>query len=243
MATLSVKNWTKYQGYTKRGPAWVKLYASLLNDPGWISLPVESRALLPALWLVASGQSTAGSLPADVRVLAILTHVAETEIQGGLPALISFGFLQCDGCVAGLATVVSGEKRREEESRDREETEQSAAEPRLASSRADATRELSKAGADVEAMASSKGRNPDREEYVREVWAAWCEKRGGELPIASPAEHDLARALFEDGVPLRIALRGIADCSKPPRGPRTPLTYAHGAFNDAARMWRRGMSA
>lgn len=92
----------------------------------------------------------------------------------------------------------------------------------------------------TEAMASS---NPAREEYVRQVWAAWCTKRGGQLPEPTPAELDLARALDVDGVPLRIALRAIKDCSKPPRGPRTPLQYVEPAFHDAARHWRRSQTA
>lgn len=105
-----------------------------------------------------------------------------------------------------------------------------------ATGRSAASADATLASSKVEAMASS---NPEREEFIREVWSAWCVKRGGELPGPSSAEGDLMRALYEDGIPLRVALRGISDCSKPPRGVRTPMEYARGAFDDAARHWRR----
>lgn len=123
--SLRVKNWSEYQGYEKRGPRWLKLHVGLLNDPAWIRLPVASKALLPALWIVAAGQGTEGYLPEDVGMLAILSHMAQADVRSGLPPLVAAGFLlkddHCDGSVALVATEVSGEERRVEESRDRGE--------------------------------------------------------------------------------------------------------------------------
>ncbi len=54
---FTVKNWDSFQHYkSKNGekPFWIKLYLSILDDYEFQNLPVECRALLPMLWLLAS---------------------------------------------------------------------------------------------------------------------------------------------------------------------------------------------
>lgn len=51
---LTVKNWTKHQHFTRRRPPWIKLHYDLLDKGKFQDLPVESRALLPMIWLLAS---------------------------------------------------------------------------------------------------------------------------------------------------------------------------------------------
>lgn len=117
--SYQIKKWSEYQGYDKRGPRWLKLHLSLINDPAWIALPVESRALLPVLWIVAANAGTDGIIPSDTRLLSILCHVPEAEIKDGLPALIHNGLLIPDDSsratrdsVAPVAPTVSGEESR-----------------------------------------------------------------------------------------------------------------------------------
>ena len=51
---LTPKNWHAFQHYNKRNPPWIKLHRALLDDYEFSQLPVESRALAPMLWLIAS---------------------------------------------------------------------------------------------------------------------------------------------------------------------------------------------
>lgn len=108
---MKITGWDKFQGYKKRGPDWIKLHLSLLDKPQFLGLPVVARAVLPSLWLTAARISEEGELPDDIRVLAVLSHVAEAEIREAFPALVAGGFISCDKPVATTATVMSGEKR------------------------------------------------------------------------------------------------------------------------------------
>jgi hypothetical protein len=109
-----VPKWSDYQGYRKRGPSWVKLHVSLLRKREWLKLPLSGKALLPALWIIASESGVDGSLPNDHEILAHLSGVAEPALSEGINALISFGFIDSDKTVADLATKLSGEERRGE---------------------------------------------------------------------------------------------------------------------------------
>ena len=51
---LRVRNWDRHQHFTRRRPTWIKLHHRLLDDGVYADLPVESRALLPMIWLFAS---------------------------------------------------------------------------------------------------------------------------------------------------------------------------------------------
>lgn len=85
-----------------------------------------------------------------------------------------------------------------------------------------------------------------RGEYAKAVWEAWVKRRGGTSEIAdstpSPQEWHLAAHWFDEQVPLRIVLRGIADCGGKP-GPRTSLAYAEGAVRDAAKRYSASKTA
>jgi uncharacterized protein YdaU (DUF1376 family) len=80
-----------------------------------------------------------------------------------------------------------------------------------------------------------------REQYGRAVWDAWREKRGRGGPEMSSAEWDLIAKWMDQSVPLRVVLRGIADC----RGqltPSKPLTYAAPAVREAIQQWRKSIT-
>ncbi len=111
---MKITGWEKFQGYKKRGPEWIKLHLSLLDQPQYLALPIVARATLPALWLTAARLSEAGELPDDLRVLSVLSHVAERELRDSIPALVAGGFVSCDGVVASPATELSGEREKRE---------------------------------------------------------------------------------------------------------------------------------
>lgn len=93
MAKLVVRNWDQYQGYAKRGPAWIKLHVSLIEQPEYLALSTVARAVLPVLWIVAS-KYEGGEFPADdVAFLARVCHLDHGELSKALPELIAARFL------------------------------------------------------------------------------------------------------------------------------------------------------
>jgi hypothetical protein len=90
--------------------------------------------------------------------------------------------------------------------------------------------------------------DPDaRKAFAREVWEAWCQKRGsgtsGALRQMSPREWDLLARWMDAGTPLRIVLRGISDCSAGKITDKTPLSYAGPAVDEAVKSWTQGQTA
>jgi hypothetical protein len=80
------------------------------------------------------------------------------------------------------------------------------------------------------------GLSPEEErEYAEAVVDAVSQRRGNDFPIPSNLDHAEIRRWMEEGIPLRIALRGIQDCSKAP----PTVRYAGPAVREAFRMWER----
>jgi hypothetical protein len=118
---MRIADWSRFQGYKKRGPDWIKLHLSLLDQPQYLRLPIVAQAVLPSLWITAARISEEGELPDDLAVLAVLSHRPEAQLREALPALIAAGWIICDEVVAATATKLSGEQSREErEQRERE---------------------------------------------------------------------------------------------------------------------------
>lgn len=93
---FTVKNWEKYQHYKPKNPEdrpiWLKLYSSILDDYEFQLLPLEARALLPMLWLLA-GQYD-GIIP-DIKKIAFRLRISETEVTKGIKPLIDNGSIIC----------------------------------------------------------------------------------------------------------------------------------------------------
>lgn len=104
-----VPNWSSYQGYIKRGPPWVKLHVGLLRKREWLKLSLQGKALLPAIWIIASENGVDGSFTDDHEALAHLAGVDQSSLCIGIKALMSFGFIESDGVVATCAIELSGE--------------------------------------------------------------------------------------------------------------------------------------
>lgn len=51
---FGIRNWEKFQHYTKRNPPWIRLYKDLLRDRGYQSLSDTGRSHLVGLFLIAS---------------------------------------------------------------------------------------------------------------------------------------------------------------------------------------------
>ncbi len=85
---LAVKDWRKHQHYGKRRPPWIKLYANLLTDATFSSLPEVAQAQLMKLWILAS--QFGHPLPNNPKLLA-----GKIGVSGRfhLASLIDSGFL------------------------------------------------------------------------------------------------------------------------------------------------------
>lgn len=119
------KNWDDFQHYKNRRPPWIKLHRTLLDDYEYARLPVESKAIAPLLWLLAS-ESDDGCLQAASEVLAFRLRVASDVIARGLPPLIEAGFFEVASgvladCLQGARPETEGETEGEGESLPRED--------------------------------------------------------------------------------------------------------------------------
>lgn len=88
MKYLKVKNWEQFQHFKDRRPPWIKLYKDLLDDYLFHSLPVESRALAPMLWLMASEHEPLGTIKYDIRMISFRLRMTEQEVEYALKPLI-----------------------------------------------------------------------------------------------------------------------------------------------------------
>jgi len=51
---FKINNWSSFQSYKDRVPPWIRLHRSMLDDFNFQKMSVESRAMLPMLWLLAA---------------------------------------------------------------------------------------------------------------------------------------------------------------------------------------------
>ena len=121
---FQIRNWSKFQGYKKRGPEWIKLYTALLAHYEFQLLPDAKKWHVIGLWLLAA--NTSNRLPWDPKWLQ---NKCGFDCEPDLSELQALEFIEpwCDTSVAGVATKVSHtrarEERREEESREEERRE------------------------------------------------------------------------------------------------------------------------
>jgi hypothetical protein len=115
--SITPKNWSDFQHYKDRSPAWIKLHRGLLDNFDFHRLPVASRALAPMLWLLAS-EYEGGHITASIEELAFRFRVSPAELRSALKPLIDSGFFLDSellaGCKHDAILEKEGEKRREE---------------------------------------------------------------------------------------------------------------------------------
>jgi hypothetical protein len=77
-------------------------------------------------------------------------------------------------------------------------------------------------------------------EYATAVELAIAHRRGNDLPMPSNLDHQEIRRWMESGIPLRIALRGIEDCSKAPQN--IGARYYGPAVREAYGQYRKAIA-
>lgn len=92
---LRVHDWHQFQHYKERNPSWIKLHKGLLDNYKYQRLPVDSRALAPMIWLLAS-ESKDGSLDYDLEKIAFRLRMSALELEAAIVPLISGGFLELE---------------------------------------------------------------------------------------------------------------------------------------------------
>jgi hypothetical protein len=92
---LTPRNWSDFQHYKNRCPPWIRLHRKLLDNKDFQRLPVESRALAPMLWLLAS-ESVDGVIDATLDDLAFRLRSSEPEITLALRPLVEKGFFSME---------------------------------------------------------------------------------------------------------------------------------------------------
>lgn len=187
---LTVRNWAQFQHYKDRSPPWIRLHRGLLDNKDFQRLPVESRALAPMLWLLAS-ESVDGVIDATYDDLAFRLRTDERSIEQAIRPLVQRGFFvleQDDSDVlAECERVATPETETEAETEADSETE--------ALSEADASQSFGKA---------ARAAKPRRKAESGPTWDAYetaYESRYGEKPLRN-ATTNSQMAQFIGRVPL-----------------------------------------
>ena len=110
-AYLHVKNWSRFQHYKQRDPAWIKLHKSLLADYRFGQLSDRDKCHLVLLWLEASWHE--GAIPNDP---SYLRRRLALHSNPNLKLFINQGFLLENASINGYqpASTSREEKIREE---------------------------------------------------------------------------------------------------------------------------------
>ena len=112
---MKPKNWDQFQHYKDRCPPWIKLHREILNDRAFMMLPIESKALAPMLWLLAS-ESKDGSFDGSIEELAFRLRLTNEQVAKGLKPLIDNSFFVDDSeMLAECLQVATPETERETE--------------------------------------------------------------------------------------------------------------------------------
>lgn len=125
---LTPKNWSSFQHYKDRAPAWIKLHRGLLDDYQFCSLPVASRALAPFLWLLASEYED-GKIVATLDELAFRLRMTRGELGDALSPLIQAGFFDASEPLAERKQEAIPEKEIQVKEEEEEEEEHTSASP------------------------------------------------------------------------------------------------------------------
>ena len=110
---LVVRNWARFQHYSKRNPPWIKVYTELNSVDEWRHLTMAERGLMITIWLEYARSN------GQLRAQTILQMCTQTPGQRygrrHLESLNHAGFIDFRASKP-LALV---EKRREEKKKDR----------------------------------------------------------------------------------------------------------------------------
>lgn len=115
---LTTKNWSEFQHYKDRAPAWIKLHRGLLDNYDWHRLPDASKALAPMIWLLAS-EYEGGVIDSTTEELSFRLRTTEAKFEAALKPLIEACFMTAEHDASGVLaereqTAISEEEREEE---------------------------------------------------------------------------------------------------------------------------------
>ena len=111
---LIPKNWSEFQQYKDRKPQWIKLHRELLNDFAYSSVHINTKAVLPLLWLLACEYDD-GIIDASIEEIAFRIHIDENTVKKAVEELIERKFFtSVQECTELYKSVPREEKRREE---------------------------------------------------------------------------------------------------------------------------------
>lgn len=105
--SITPKNWSTFQHYKDRKPAWIKLHHGLLDDYTFARLPVASRALAPMLWLLASEYKD-GEITASFEEIAFRFRMTHAELCEAVHPLVEAKFFLLTNDVAARLPPASG---------------------------------------------------------------------------------------------------------------------------------------
>lgn len=94
MNYLRVKNWKTFQHFKERTPPWIKLYSNLLDDYVYNNLPIESQAIAPLIWLMASQQKESGVIQGDINLISYRLRRENTLMVRALTPLVEAGYFE-----------------------------------------------------------------------------------------------------------------------------------------------------
>lgn len=135
MATISVKNWERFQHYKDRDPPWIKLYRDMLTSEPWLLGTDLSRLVQVAITLLAARYQN--DIPYQFPMLKKVASFdcSEKQFKKSIEYLASVNFLEIRGVTSasnGLAQDASSmlatcntETEQSREEKTRAETEQS----------------------------------------------------------------------------------------------------------------------
>lgn len=81
---IHIKNWEKFQHYSRRRPPWIKLYREILDDIQWHRLDPLAAKTLVTLWLIASEYD--GYLP-EAETLSFRLRMPQAQLNSVLSKL------------------------------------------------------------------------------------------------------------------------------------------------------------
>lgn len=96
MKYLKAHNWEKFQHFKDRRPPWIKLYRDILDDYNYHCLPIESKAIAPLLWLMASESGKDGMIEGDIKVISFRLRMSVKDALKAINPLIEKGFFESD---------------------------------------------------------------------------------------------------------------------------------------------------
>jgi hypothetical protein len=119
---LRIKNWSSFQHYKNRRPPWIKLHRTTLDDRSFHKLPVDSRALAPMLWLIASDFES-GIITESAEDIAWRLRMSVADVEHALKPLIDKGFVIQEQESSEALASRKQEDHPEKEKREEKETE------------------------------------------------------------------------------------------------------------------------